>query len=59
MASVSADRKSITASWTAPTDNGGQPIVKYEVQYTEDDGDGVVDTTIANGDFRDSSRHFR
>ncbi|MCY3692256.1 MAG: fibronectin type III domain-containing protein [Chloroflexi bacterium] len=53
MASISADRKSITASWTAPTDDGGQPITKYEVQYTEDDGDGVVDNPIER-DFRDS-----
>ena len=35
--------RSIQASWTAPEDNGGKPIVKYYYQYIPDDGDEVAD----------------
>ena len=41
---------SIMASWTAPEDNGGQPIVKYYYQYVPDDDDGVAEAQ----DFDDS-----
>ena len=34
---------SIMASWTAPEDNGGQPVVKYLVQWVPDDGDDVAE----------------
>ena len=40
----------IDASWTAPEDNGGQPIVKYYYQYAPDDDDGVAeDADITSG----------
>lgn len=45
MAAAAADRKSIEVSWTAPEDNGGQPISNYYVQYATDDGDDVAETT--------------
>ena len=36
--------KTISASWTKPTSDGGQPLIKYQYQYVEDDGDGVADS---------------
>ena len=38
---ASPSLRSIEASWTAPEDNGGQPITKYLVQWAPDDGDSV------------------
>ena len=35
--------RSVEASWTAPMDNGGQPITKYLVQWVKDDADGVAE----------------
>ena len=35
--------RSIEASWTAPKDNGGQPITKYLVQWITDDDDDVAE----------------
>ena len=37
------DLKTIMASWSAPKDNGGQPVTDYRYRYTLDDGDGVAD----------------
>ena len=37
------DLETIMASWTAPSDDGGQPIAKYLYQYVRDDGDDVPD----------------
>ena len=45
------DLETITASWSAPEDNGGQPVTNYRYRYTLDDGDGVRDTN----DFFDSA----
>ena len=39
------DLETIEASWTAPSDDGGQPIVKYLYQYVQDDGDDVPDAS--------------
>ena len=41
--------RSIQASWTAPKDNGGQPIVKYLAQWAVDDEDGVAEDTDFTG----------
>ena len=35
--------RSIQASWTAPKDNGGKPIVKYLAQWVLDDEDNVAE----------------
>ena len=37
------DLETIMASWTAPSDDGGQPVVKYLYQYVRDDDDDVPD----------------
>ena len=50
------DFETIEASWTAPAENGGQPIVKYEYQYVQDDGDDVPDAgdwTVGNPNVED------
>ena len=39
----SPDLMTIEASWSAPEENGGQPIVKYQYQYVVDDDDGRPD----------------
>ena len=31
-----AGDEQVTLSWTAPSDNGGEPITRYEYQSTED-----------------------
>ncbi len=41
---TSPDTMTIEASWSAPAETGGQPIVKYQYQYVMDDGDGEADT---------------
>ena len=46
----------IDASWAAPSDTGGQPVVYYEYQYVEDDGDGVYEPgAAANEDWNGSN----
>ncbi len=45
------DLKTIMASWSAPKDNGGQPVTDYRYRYTLDDGDGVADPN----DFADAA----
>ena len=43
----SPDLMTIEASWSAPTENGGQPVTKYAYEYVIDDGDDIQDP----GDF--------
>ena len=53
--------QSIQASWTAPQDNGGQPIVKYLVQWAQDDGDDVAeaaDFLVANPNVADATEIY-
>ena len=45
---MSPSLRSIHASWTAPKDNGGQPVVKYILQWVPDDGDDVAETADFN-----------
>ncbi len=52
-AMASANRKEIHVSWTAPEDDGGQPISNYYVQYATDDGDGVAEATDFDNDQSD------
>jgi hypothetical protein len=39
----------VNASWSAPEDDGGQPVANYRYRYVKDDGDDRVDAN--NGDF--------
>ena len=41
------DLNTIEATWTALTgdETGGQPIVEYRLQYTQDDGDNISEST--------------
>lgn len=39
----SPDTMTIEASWSAPAEDGGQDIAKYQYQYVMDDGDGEAD----------------
>ena len=48
----SPDLMTIEASWSAPEETGGQPIVKYQYQYVQDDGDGQPDA----GDWAQTDR---
>lgn len=40
---TSPNTMTIEASWSAPTETGGQDIVKYQYQYVMDDDDGEAD----------------
>ena len=40
---VAPDLETIMASWTAPEDDGGQPITNYRYRYVIDDGDDQPD----------------
>ena len=47
--------RSIMASWTAPSNNGGQAIVKYHYQYAPDDGDGVAEAADFDATVNDNA----
>ena len=49
---MAPDLETIVASWTAPEDDGGQPITNYRYRYVIDDGDGQPDTN----DFADTDQ---
>ena len=45
----SPSAEEVNASWSAPEDDGGQPVANYRYRYVKDDGDDRVDAN--NGDF--------
>jgi len=44
---VVPDPTSLQVAWTAPADNGGSPILHYDVAHTSDDSTWVADDTTA------------
>ena len=44
-----ADLETIAASWTAPEDDGGQPVANYRYRFVIDDGDGQPDENDWSG----------
>ena len=50
----SPNSMTIDASWSAPEEDGGQPIVKYQYEYVRDDNDGEADA----GDWATTNPHL-